>query len=173
MSSQSSPVSECSSSFSLPEVPAARLGYSSDDHTLELKKPSGGAGQPPIVHPYARLYAKTQDGKRRKIWNHALEKSLFSTYELYGPSRLVSYCHESYSPRSSLGAPQRRTIYMASLEAHIDRLHTQLLRLVGFFLISFRARSHAFPASVTGLSPSKTLNPSKDSTPRLQRYGVF
>jgi len=27
---------------------------------------------------------------------------------------------------STLGAPQRRTIYMASLEAHIDRLHAQL-----------------------------------------------
>ena len=26
-----------------------------------------------------------------------------------------------------MGAPHRRTIYLASLEAHIDRLHEQLL----------------------------------------------
>lgn len=32
--------------------------------------------------------------------------------------------------RSALGAPHRRTIYMSSLEAHIDRLHTQLLTYV-------------------------------------------
>lgn len=36
-----------------------------------------------IAHPYARLFAKTGEVKRRKIWNHALEKSLFSPYELY------------------------------------------------------------------------------------------
>lgn len=35
-----------------------------------------------ISHPYARLYAKKEEGKRRKIWNHALEKALFSPYEL-------------------------------------------------------------------------------------------
>lgn len=29
--------------------------------------------------------------------------------------------------RSTLGAPHRRTIYLASLEAHIDKLHAQLL----------------------------------------------
>ncbi|KIM48136.1 hypothetical protein M413DRAFT_7187 [Hebeloma cylindrosporum] len=62
-----------------------------------------------IAHPYARLLAKKDEVKRRKIWNHALEKFIFSAYEL-----------------STLGAPQRRTIYMASLEAHIDRLHAQL-----------------------------------------------
>ncbi|EGN99388.1 hypothetical protein SERLA73DRAFT_18705, partial [Serpula lacrymans var. lacrymans S7.3] len=61
-------------------------------------------------HPYARLYARKDVTKRRKIWNHVLEKSLFSPHEL-----------------STLGAPHRRTIYIASLEAHIDRLHSQLL----------------------------------------------
>jgi hypothetical protein len=35
-----------------------------------------------IAHPYARLYAKKEGTKRRKIWNHALEKSLFSPHEL-------------------------------------------------------------------------------------------
>ncbi|KAH9944082.1 uncharacterized protein BXZ73DRAFT_6293, partial [Epithele typhae] len=60
--------------------------------------------------PYARLHLKKQGtGKRRKMWNHALEKSLFSPQEI-----------------SSMGAPHRRTIYAASLEAHIDRLHEQL-----------------------------------------------
>lgn len=34
-------------------------------------------------HPYARLYAKKGISKRhRKIWNHALEKSLFDSNEL-------------------------------------------------------------------------------------------
>ncbi|EEB88532.1 hypothetical protein MPER_13581, partial [Moniliophthora perniciosa FA553] len=62
------------------------------------------------MHPYARLQGKSKEGKRRKIWNHALEKYMFTPYEL-----------------STLGAPHRRTIYMASLEAHIDNLHAQLL----------------------------------------------
>lgn len=29
--------------------------------------------------------------------------------------------------RSTIGAPKRRKIYTASLEAHIDRLHAELL----------------------------------------------
>ncbi|KAF8640923.1 hypothetical protein AX17_000571 [Amanita inopinata Kibby_2008] len=72
-----------------------------------------------IAHPYARLFAKKDEVKRRKIWNHALEKSLFTPYQL-----------------STLGAPQRRTIYMSSLEAHIDRLHAQLLE-IGFWPVAF------------------------------------
>ena len=35
-----------------------------------------------ISHPYARLFAKKDEVKRRKIWNHALEKSLFNPFEL-------------------------------------------------------------------------------------------
>jgi hypothetical protein len=35
-----------------------------------------------IAHPYARLYARKEGAKRRKIWNHALEKSLFNPHEL-------------------------------------------------------------------------------------------
>jgi hypothetical protein len=35
-----------------------------------------------IAHPYARLYAKKDASKRRKIWNHVLEKQLFSPQEL-------------------------------------------------------------------------------------------
>ena len=36
-----------------------------------------------VAHPYARLVAKKDsDAKRRKIWNHVLEKHIFSPYEL-------------------------------------------------------------------------------------------
>jgi len=35
-----------------------------------------------------------------------------------------------------MGAPHRRTIYIASLEAHVDRLHAQLLD-IGLFPIPF------------------------------------
>jgi len=35
-----------------------------------------------IAHPYARLLAKKDDTKRRRIWNHALEKFIFNPYEL-------------------------------------------------------------------------------------------
>lgn len=35
-----------------------------------------------IAHPYARLYAKKDASKRRKIWNHVLEKQIFSPQEL-------------------------------------------------------------------------------------------
>jgi len=38
--------------------------------------------------------------------------------------------------RSTMGAPHRRTIYIASLEAHVDRLHAQLLD-IGLFPIPF------------------------------------
>lgn len=40
------------------------------------------ARQVQISHPYARLFAKKDQVKRRKIWNHALEKSLFNPFEL-------------------------------------------------------------------------------------------
>ncbi|KAL0945155.1 hypothetical protein HGRIS_004307 [Hohenbuehelia grisea] len=71
-----------------------------------------------IAHPYARLFAK-KDDKHRKIWSHALEKSIFTPHEV-----------------STLGAPQRRKIYIASLEAHIDQLHNQLLQLA-FWPVAF------------------------------------
>ncbi|KZT75193.1 hypothetical protein DAEQUDRAFT_761137 [Daedalea quercina L-15889] len=67
------------------------------------------------AHPYARLYTRKEGAKRRKMWNHALEKSLFTPQEI-----------------STMGAPNRRTIYIASLEAHTDRLHAQLLNYALF-----------------------------------------
>ncbi|KAF8481184.1 hypothetical protein DFH94DRAFT_738552 [Russula ochroleuca] len=74
-----------------------------------------------IAHPYARLYAKKNatGAKRRKIWNHALEKSVFSAHEI-----------------ATMGAPHRRTIYIATLEAHIDCLHAQLLA-IGLYPVPF------------------------------------
>ncbi|THG92744.1 hypothetical protein EW145_g8607 [Phellinidium pouzarii] len=65
----------------------------------------------------------------RRIWTHALEKLLFSPHEI-----------------ATLGSPHRRTIYLASLEAHIDSLHSQLLAL-GFY-----------PIPVQDLHPYKGLN---------------
>ncbi|KAJ7181730.1 hypothetical protein C8R43DRAFT_869904 [Mycena crocata] len=58
-------------------------------------------------HPYGQ-----EKRKPRKKWNHALEKPLFNILEL-----------------TTLGGPNRRPIYIASLEAHIDRLHVQLAGL--------------------------------------------
>ncbi|KAI0675630.1 hypothetical protein C8Q78DRAFT_964209 [Trametes maxima] len=84
-----------------------------------------------IVHPYARLYSKKHapGPKRRKMWNHALEKMLFTSHEI-----------------STMGAPHRRTIYTASLEAHIDLLHEQLLNL------------SLFPVAFEKLDPYRGLN---------------
>ena len=48
--------------------------------------------------------------------------------------------------RSTMGAPHRRTIYTASLEAHIDRLHNHLL---GFGL---------YPVPFSRLEPYRGLN---------------
>jgi hypothetical protein len=47
--------------------------------------PSKSPSQIVIAHPYARLYAKKNatGTKRRKIWNHALEKSVFNAHEMY------------------------------------------------------------------------------------------
>ncbi|KAI0639759.1 hypothetical protein C8Q77DRAFT_84804 [Trametes polyzona] len=85
-----------------------------------------------IAHPYARLYSKKHGaGKRRKMWNHALEKMLFTPQEI-----------------STMGAPHRRTIYTASLEAHVDRLHEQLLSL----------DSRLYPVSTEELEHYRGLN---------------
>lgn len=49
-------------------------------------------GRVTISHPYARLHARnSQDSgnsKRRRMWNHALEKSVFTPSELYVSSDL-------------------------------------------------------------------------------------
>ncbi|PAV22171.1 hypothetical protein PNOK_0212800 [Pyrrhoderma noxium] len=53
---------------------------------------------------------KPQKRGSRRIWTHALERYIFTPHEI-----------------ATLGTPHRRTIYLASLEAHIDRLHSQVL----------------------------------------------
>ncbi|KJA18099.1 hypothetical protein HYPSUDRAFT_120907, partial [Hypholoma sublateritium FD-334 SS-4] len=82
-----------------------------------------------IAHPYVRLLSKKDEVKHRKAWNHALEKSIFDPMEL-----------------STIGAPQRRKIYTASLEVHIERMHAQLLDL-GWWPVAYET-----------LDPFKGLN---------------
>ena len=86
------------------------------------------AVQGSIPHPYARLYNKKKNGvKSRKMWNHALEKLMFTPHEMYVCISVWCVPSLTFSYRQTMGAPHRRTIYLASLEAHIDRLHEQLL----------------------------------------------
>lgn len=55
-------------------------------------RPSSTASQrTQIAHPYARLFAKKDEVKHRKTWNHALEKSIFDPTELY-----VELSHQSF-----------------------------------------------------------------------------
>ncbi|TFK87909.1 hypothetical protein K466DRAFT_490026, partial [Polyporus arcularius HHB13444] len=62
-------------------------------------------------HPYSRLRLKREHPeRRRKMWNLRLEKSIFTAKEI-----------------SASSSPHRRKVYVESLEAHIDRLHEQLL----------------------------------------------
>ena len=58
--------------------------------------PSRSPSQIVIAHPYARLYAKKNatGAKRRKIWNHALEKSVFSAHEMYVD--IIHFCVITY-----------------------------------------------------------------------------
>ncbi|KAJ8596942.1 hypothetical protein M405DRAFT_804537 [Rhizopogon salebrosus TDB-379] len=109
---------------SLSGSPVSRTFTDQPSETSSVERPTRhnshrSASRITIAHPYARLYAKKDASKRRKIWNHVLEKQLFSPQEL-----------------STMGAPHRRTIYISSLEAHIDRLHNQLLG-IGLYPIPF------------------------------------
>ncbi|PPQ97602.1 hypothetical protein CVT26_002401 [Gymnopilus dilepis] len=60
--------------------------------------------------------------RKRRNWTHKWEKLLFSEEEIRDAHGLILN-------RSSLPAPQRRPIYICSLEAHIDHLHAQLEQL--------------------------------------------
>lgn len=65
--------------------------------------------------------------------------------------------------RSILGAPHRRTIYLASLEAHIDRIHAQLSECGAFCSVP-DCLTYLFtsvgccPVSVAELEPFRGLN---------------
>jgi len=102
---------------SLLPPPDVQSHFSGVSNPCSSRSPS----QIVIAHPYARLYAKKNatGAKRRKIWNHALEKSVFNAHEI-----------------ATMGAPHRRTIYIATLEAHIDCLHAQLLA-IGLYPVPF------------------------------------
>lgn len=82
---------------------AGLFSYSPDSTTLEELCSYDS------THPYPVIEAR----KRRKAWNHVLEKAIFTSDEI---------CDES--------APQRRKVYVSSLEAHVDALHDQLLQSV-------------------------------------------
>lgn len=114
-----------------------------------------------IAHPYARLYAKKNatGAKRRKIWNHALEKSVFSAHEMY-VDIVNSYVNRftGNRDRATMGAPHRRTIYIATLEAHIDCLHAQLLA-IGLYPVPFER-----------LEPFKGLN---CKTAKVSRFSIL
>jgi hypothetical protein len=114
-----------------------------------------------IAHPYARLYAKKNatGAKRRKIWNHALEKSVFSAHEMY-VDIVNSYVNRftGSRDRATMGAPHRRTIYIATLEAHIDCLHAQLLA-IGLYPVPFER-----------LEPFKGLN---CKTAKVSRFSIL
>jgi hypothetical protein len=63
-----------------------------------------------------------------------------------------------------MGAPHRRTIYIASLEAHIDRLHNQLLG-IGLYPIPFQRlepyrglNSKTAKVTIQFLFPSETVD---------------
>lgn len=106
-----------------------RLTHSS---SLDSSWSSASSSRAPLAHPYARIYAKKAEApsvKRRKMWNHALEKSVFTPEEI-----------------ATLGAPNRRAIYTASLEYHIDQLHNQLLSL------------GLYPVPMESLEPYRGLN---------------
>ncbi|GBE89225.1 hypothetical protein SCP_1502330 [Sparassis crispa] len=91
------------------QLPATSLA---PDPTYCFQAEEKPYAKPSPSSPPARTITsrKHEGSKRRKVWSHALEKALFTPEEI-----------------CTMGAPHRRTIYTASLEAHIDRLHHQLL----------------------------------------------
>lgn len=108
------PYSSPYSTFPLPTLgnPGPRLDSKSQSRPAEK---SATAKKIQIAHPYARIFAKKDEIKRRKIWNHALEKSIFTPYELWvylindwlcfiGLTPLVSFFSDQPSVRP-IGGP--------------------------------------------------------------------
>lgn len=76
-------------SFRFPSVAPAVAPISRSRPGSTHPDPTSGSNLAPrvkISHPYARLYAKNSKeagaAKRRRMWNHALEKSFFTPQEL-------------------------------------------------------------------------------------------
>ncbi|EIW77179.1 hypothetical protein CONPUDRAFT_62316 [Coniophora puteana RWD-64-598 SS2] len=103
--------------------PSSSGTLSSDESKLPLpfRSPAAPVGSTradrlSFAHPYARLDARKDRSERhRKIWNHVHEKRIFSPEDIL-----------------SISTPDRRVIYFASLEAHVDRVHNRMLEL-GYF----------------------------------------
>lgn len=77
--SQSDPFS------STTDFSSGASGAESSPSPTGTRTRTGTTGNPSrfhVAHPYARLVAK-KDDKRRKIWNHALEKSVFTPFEMF------------------------------------------------------------------------------------------
>lgn len=72
----------------VPEFEGFPVKLEPECFTLPKARPAKRAPAPvaikrtQIAHPYARLFAKKDEVKRRKIWNHALEKSIFDANQL-------------------------------------------------------------------------------------------
>ncbi|THH30060.1 hypothetical protein EUX98_g4114 [Antrodiella citrinella] len=169
--SPGSPGMEPDASYRFPPLPAhtpaSGVVRSQSSSSYRIVHPSVGpaatiaaGGRVTISHPYARLHAKNHDSggtsKRRRMWSHALEKSVFTPHEL-----------------STVGAPHRRTIYTASMEAHVDGLHAQLLEYALFpvpfeQLEAYRGlNSKTAKSMVAGLQ--KDMNDMKVKLLELQR----
>ncbi|KAI0705685.1 hypothetical protein C8Q76DRAFT_630371, partial [Earliella scabrosa] len=92
-------------------------------------------------HPYCRIARKKPgSARRRKVWGHALEKLIFTPHELF-----------------TLGAPERRAIYIGTLEAHIDELHEQLINRELFPVTREQLQVYTGLSSVTAKSMLSTL----------------
>jgi hypothetical protein len=93
-----------------------------------------------MPHPYARFYAYREweaAAKPRRIWSHALESAIFTREELFvllAASSRESWANAAHSLMVRAG--QRRKVYIASLEAHIDALHAQLIEY-GLYPVPF------------------------------------
>ncbi|KAF5313201.1 hypothetical protein D9619_003237 [Psilocybe cf. subviscida] len=119
---------------------------------------------PQLAHPYARLSEKHKDNKRRKIWSHTLEKNFFTPEEItpvFARSAVTSaYPIALSSPLFLFNirncAPHRRPTYIASLEAHIDRVHAKLVE------------GEWYPVPYSDLDPFKGLN---SKTAKIRTYG--
>lgn len=114
-----SPLSEPEAQSPMTVDESADLSTPSSDEFKSRPKSSGVIRQKRNIdsiksgtYPYTRPEAKKDvDGvKRRKVWDHILERRLFTPEEL-----------------NKMKAQDRRKVYVSSLEAHVDTLHAQLL----------------------------------------------
>ncbi|KAJ6610064.1 hypothetical protein B0H10DRAFT_1812431 [Mycena sp. CBHHK59/15] len=97
---------------------------------LDRTRPSNNDRYHPYSPPGEKRERKAKAKTPRKMWPHALEK----------------LCSTIRSCATTLGVSNRRPIYQASLEAHIDRLH------------AFVLNPDFYPVTVAELDQFKGLN---------------